>query len=191
MLKYTILGLAFVLYGCVSAGSGGSAYTETGAICDNTGLESQLVSFHDRSRSMRGALGVGLPSGGGAIGGQTANADVQRAYRIRDRLNDLDAEIDAQYRNVTSSCKAYSRCMEMNGYREGRCRSSLRRWDDAEESFSELAITLKELEQSIIYIQNAKHSGRCRGRHCVNDREKCNRRCSSQIGVFSNCCEGN
>lgn len=190
MLKYSILGLALMLFGCVTAG-GGSPYTETGAICDNTGLESQLKKFHDKSNSLRGALGVGLPSGGGAIGGESSNTNISRQYRVRDKLKDLDAEIDAQYRNVTSSCKAYSRCMEMNRYKEGRCRSGLRRWDDAEDSFSELAITLKELEQSIIYIQNPNHHGRCKGSHCVNDREKCTRTCSSRIGVFSNCCERN
>lgn len=146
-----IIGLVG-LSGCVYH-SGGSAYTETGAVCDSAGLESQLVSITDQSTQLRGALGVGVSGGGGAIGGSRSENDVERVYQLRDRLNRFDAEVDASYRNMVSSCKAYSRCMEMRRYREGECRSSMAQWDRAQDNFTNLSRELKEIQAQVDTIQ--------------------------------------
>ena len=162
MLRFFTFSILLLgVYACTTSG-GGSAYTETGALCDTAGLESQLVSIRDQSKTTRGALGVGLPKGGGALGGERSVNDVERVYRLRDRLNRFDAEVDVHYRNMTQSCKAYARCMEMRRYREGECRSALARWESSQREFSDLTRELAEIdaEVEIIYAVTRK-----RGRH--------------------------
>ena len=173
---FTFSILLLGVYAC--SHGGGSAYTETGAICDTAGLESQLVSIRDQSRSTRGALGVGLPEGGGAIGGERQVADVERVYRLRDRLDIFDAEVDVHYRNMTQSCKAYSRCMEMRRYREGECRSSLARWEGAEQTFASLTRELAEIQAEVDIIRTVSRGKRHKG-HRVNPCDKGGRNCSA------------
>jgi hypothetical protein len=62
-----------------------------------------------------------------------------------DKMTEFDASIDAEYRNVVASCRAYIQCMEMNSYDETSCQSAETRWRDAEKSFSDLSIGLKAL----------------------------------------------
>lgn len=140
------------VYAC-AGGTMGTAYTETGAICDVAGMESQLKSIRDRSTSGRLALGVGTPDGGGALGTEQASADVTRVYRVRDRLERLEAETDVHYRNMTQSCNIYARCMEVRGYDEGECRSSLSRWESAQATFASLTRELAEIEAEIDIVR--------------------------------------
>lgn len=181
-----LVGLIILANACaVTGGTGGSAYTETGAICDNPGLDSRLVYLKDQSDSVRGVLGVGLPSGGGAIGGQKSNADVTREWNVlENRLNRFDAEIEGQHRNVVASCKNHARCMEMRNYKEGQCIASMNRWDDAEEAFSDLSLEIRRIEADVEktrIIAGRRHRGRG---YDVNRYKGRDRDCSSSTGPF-------
>lgn len=189
------VGLAIALWGCVS-NNGGSPYTETGAICDNAGLESQVQGFHDRSNALAGALGVGVSQGGGAIGLARDKEDISRIYRVRDLIYRYDAEIEALARNIVASCKNHTRCMERNGYREGRCLNAYNRWTNAEAQLADLAEEFREIEaetQRLIAAieQQPVVVGRGRGRGApfrVNPYESCT--CDESVGgVFANCCD--
>ena len=69
MQKLIIFALAFLgLTACAASTNTASPYTETAAICDNAGLESQLVSLRDMSTASRMALGGGGYNDGGAFG---------------------------------------------------------------------------------------------------------------------------
>ena len=61
----------------------------------------------------------------------------------------LEAEVDAQFRTMTSSCKAYSRCMEMRGYNESECSASMDRWRDAEASFATLSREIRMIDAEV------------------------------------------
>lgn len=190
MVKY-ILSAGLLLLACACASNtGGSAYTETGAICDNAGLESQLVSLRDQSQSTSAALGLGNGDGGGAGGFQRNSTDVTRAYQLRDKLRRFDAQVDVQYRSMTASCKAYARCMEMRRYREGDCRSSMDRWQSAEREFSTLTRELREIDAEVQKFLIVSRRSGCRGNGCaprLNTQESCD--CSNSVGgVFANCC---
>ena len=179
MLRILICGLLLVgVSACAYGGTSGSAYTETGAVCDSAGLDSQLVSLRDQSETTRGALGIGLPGGGGAIGGSNTNTDVERVYQLRDRLNRFDAELDIAHRNMVASCKAYSRCMEARGYREGQCRSSLAQWDRAQSDFASLTRELREIDAQVAIVREVSR-GKGRGKYRVNRCDKGDRNCSA------------
>ncbi len=179
---------------CVSSTS--SPYTEASAICDNAGLESQLTLLRDKSRSSRMALAQagGNRTGGNAgfAGFESSRADVERAYVLRNRLNQFEAEVDAQFRNVTSTCKAYSRCMEMNGYKTSKCGPLLSRWEDAEDEFSDLTTEIRridaEVEKMGILAEALSKKGRKgKKRYDVNRHDPCT--CEDSVGgVFANCC---
>jgi|GEM_PF-1894929 len=183
---------SLAIYGCVSGG-GGSPYTGTGAVCDVSGLSSQVTRLQDQSESTRLAIAAGLPKGGGAAGFEDQQANVLREYDVlRDRLNRFDAEIDAQYRNVTRSCNNYTRCMENNGYREGRCRSGMDRWNAAELSFSNLSRELREIDAEVaklaIVARNCCKGGHKKKHYPRVRHYECD--CSDSVGgVFANCCD--
>jgi len=106
-------------------------------------------------------------------------ADVQRVEAYADnmeKMRQFDAEIDAQYRAVTSSCKAYILCMENNYYDEGACRSSEARWRDSEERFSALAVRLRELSRPPATASRKKAA------------EKKSKSCDVVGGVFTDDC---
>ncbi len=186
MRSIVLVVIAMGLYACsvTSPTGSGSPYAETGAICDNPGLESQLVSIRDRSRATSGALGVIAGGGGGAAGASNAQNDVERVYQLRDRLNRFDAEVDVQYRSITSSCKAYARCMEMRGYNEGSCRQSRMRWDAAEQRFASLSVVLREIDAEVEKIRLQTRGGR--GRRGPQLPNRC---AQQQGGVFTNCAD--
>lgn len=194
MIRLLIMLVGLVgIYGCISNG-GGSPYTGTGAVCDVSGLSGQVTRLQDQSNSTRLALAAGLPKGGGALGWEDEQADVLREYQIlQGRLNRFDAEIDGQYRNVTRSCNNYTRCMEANGYREGRCRSGMDRWNNAELTFSNLSRELREIDAEVakitIVAQNCcgRKGGKRHRKHRVRKHE-CDCR-DSVGGVFANCCD--
>jgi len=182
MKSIFLVGLTILANACAVTGNGGSAYTESGAICDNPGLDSRLVYLKDQSDSVRGALGVGMPAGGGAIGGQQSNTDVTREWNVlENRLNRFDAEVEGQHRNVVASCKAHARCMEMRNYREGQCIASMNRWDDAEDAFSDLSLELRRIEADVEKTRII--AGRRRG-YGVNRYNRRDRDCSSSTGPF-------
>ncbi|MEM6537962.1 MAG: hypothetical protein AAF668_09570 [Pseudomonadota bacterium] len=192
---FIMITLSLGLYACVSAGGGGSAYTETGAICDNAGLESQMVAVRDRSTRARGALAVGTPSGGGAIGAAKNRNNVERIFQLRDRLNTFDAEVDVQYRDMTATCKAYARCMEMRRYREGECRSSSATWENSRRSFSNLTVELRRIEADVARLAlvvgaAAAEDDDLEEEDTTYDVNRNNCNCSVG-GVFSNCCPKN
>ena len=58
-------------------------------------------------------------------------------------MNRFDAEIDAQYRAVTASCRAYIQCMEMNNYDERACGGARSEWSASQERFLQLAVDLR------------------------------------------------
>ena len=200
-ILFPILSFAIFASGCVAVDSK-SPYTETSAICDNASLDSYLVSIRDQSRRVRGALAVGTPKGGGAIGVGKTQYDVERQYELRDKLNYFDAEVDAQYQNVTASCKAFTRCMEKNGYNEGSCQQTMRRWDDSEREFRDLSVKLREIEADVtkFALKTQRHK-KCRGKKCHPDPcgyDGCrpdhpprDRGCCDTInGIFTDCCDG-
>ncbi|MEM9170562.1 MAG: hypothetical protein AAGC56_13030 [Pseudomonadota bacterium] len=145
MGKFILAVLALGLVGCVSVKSG-SPYTETGAICDNSGLDSRLVEFRDESRNIKGAIAVGTPSGGGAFGMGRRRTDVGRVYDLTDKLNRFEAEIESKHQAAKASCKIFARCMEKNGYREERCERTLAKWTSADQEFSKLAVELRDIQ---------------------------------------------
>ena len=187
-----IISASLAIYGCLSSG-GGSPYTGTGAVCDVAGLSSQVKRLQDQSESTRLAIAAGLPKGGGAAGFEDQQANVLREYEVlKRRLNRFDAEIDAQYRNVTRSCNNYTRCMEVNRYNEGKCRSGLDRWDQAEEEFTDMARELREIDAEVAKIRIVARN--CCGGTIVYPPEPTPNRyecdCSDSVGgVFANCCD--
>ncbi len=104
------------------------------------------------------------------------------------RVNRFDGEIDAAYRNVTSSCRAYSRCMQNNFYSEGECRSTLSSWERSRDDFADLARELREIEAEVkrdLINRTGRYSRR--GAY-LNKKERCD--CSQSVGgVFANCCD--
>ncbi|MGF1543781.1 MAG: hypothetical protein ACFB00_04660 [Parvularculaceae bacterium] len=200
---------ALVLASCVST-SNKSAYTEPTAICDIAGLESKVDSFRDQSRSIRGALAVGTPHGGGAIGAGRAIVDVDRQYSVNNQLNNFDAEVEGQFRTVTSACKAHAKCMEKNRYNERRCGMSFARWTEAEDEFASLAAELRRIDVEITRITvgaaasnsttvvvNANATAKCES-GCCDDHcpepthpEPEGPCCDAVNGIFTDCCVAN
>ncbi len=182
---------ALAIYGCIGGG-GPSPYTGTGAVCDVRGLSSQVTKLQDQSESTRLALAAGLPKGGGAAGFEDQQANVLREYEVlKKRLNRFDAEIDAQHQNVVRSCNNYTRCMEYNRYNEGKCRSGLARWDEAEDEFTGLARELREIDAEVAKFRIIARNC-CKGGPVVHyptvNRYECD--CSESVGgVFANCCD--
>ena len=102
----------------------------------------------------------------------------------------LEAEVDAQFRTMTSSCKAYSRCMEMRGYNESECSASMDRWRDAEASFATLSREIRMIDaevEKLKIIAEAASKKRHRGkRYRTNPYAPCT--CEDSVGgVFANC----
>lgn len=168
MFKIVIAGLiATIVTACTSKHIDSpfidSPFVETTAVCDNSGIETQYFSFKDRSQKSRDRLGIG-----GSGRGQTTDVE-QETRNLARQLNSYDAEIDAQFRTVTSACKSYSRCMEINRYKEAKCRSSLARWDSSEREFADLSRDLREIEAEIENLRTVT-----RGRRDVRRRvNKC------------------
>ena len=105
-----------------------AADVEAGArICDVDSLATQKNAYVEQVGQLR------------------AESGNERSATDLDKMKAFEAEIDAQYRTVTASCRAFVQCMEMHGYDEGACRMSQRRWEDSEQDFSALAIRLREL----------------------------------------------
>ncbi len=69
-------------------------------------------------------------------GGSTPDGEVNL-------MNRFDAQIDAQYRAVTSSCRAYIQCMEMNNYDERACADARNEWSASQDRFLALSAELK------------------------------------------------
>lgn len=191
LLLATLLGVTACA--AVYDGPASSPYTETGAICDNAGLESQLVALKDQSRRTRGALAVGTPSGGGVVGAGRGTRDLQRVYQLRDKLNRFDAEVDAQFRTMTSACKAYSRCMEMREYEVNDCGPLLTRWTTAESTFAAMSTTLRQIDAEIAKVEIASRRpvqvpNPQQQQQRVNPNDP-NCRCTGNVGgIFSTCC---
>lgn len=61
------------------------------------------------------------------------------------KLRSFEAEVDAQFRAVTSSCKAYMACMAANSYQEALCNNSRLRWETSEAKFKDLAVDLRKI----------------------------------------------
>lgn len=191
-----LLGILLVA-ACVST-KDTNPYTETSAVCDQAGLDSQLEDFRDGSNSLKGALGVGTENWGVVGSYEQNNIDVDRQYVLQNKMRMFDAEVDAQFRNVTSSCKAFSRCMEMNRYDEGKCRSTMNRWNDAEREFRGLAVDLRELSVEVERIRSKpdvviKKDDRCKddccGKNCRPPEPPRSEACCDTIGnIFTDCC---
>lgn len=59
-------------------------------------------------------------------------------------MNPFEAQIDAQYRAVTTSCRAYIQCMEMNNYAERACGDTRQAWSESQDRFLELSALLRK-----------------------------------------------
>ena len=159
---------------CISLNSGGSAFTETAAVCDTSGLETQYTSLKDYSKGWKGALLVGTPSGGGALGIERDRNNVERQTEsLALRINRYDAEIDAQYRTVTNACKSYARCMQQNHHKEAKCRSNLARWETSEREFTNLSRDLREIDAEVENLRTVAKAGSKKGGHGRYQVNKC------------------
>ncbi len=129
------------LSGCITY-EDTSPYTETAAVCENPNLDSPATRITDRSRGWDGAVAVGIPKGGGALGISRRRTDVERTYS--NPPGDIaDPAIDAKHQDVVASCKAYIRCMQRTGQSQQACSGALAKWKRTEWEFSKLA---RELE---------------------------------------------
>ncbi len=196
------------------ASASGTAQPEVSDICDVESLESQRDYYRSSTASLReratgdasaasegegdsaaasggaAASASGADSSESAVAGTTSRTTRNATNtRIISRINRFDAEIDGKYRAVTSSCRAFSRCMQNNFYDEGQCRSTLARWERADQDYSDLARELREIEAEVErtrLITSRRHKGH-KAYH-LNQRDRCD--CSSSIGgVFANCCD--
>ena len=117
------------------------------------------------------AAATGNTSTDSQVGGSTTfNGNSMAEGRLISRINRFDAEIDAKYRSVIASCRAFSRCMQNNFYDEGQCRSTLTRWENADRDLSDLARELREIDAEVENIRNVARRG---GRgYRVNPRDR-------------------
>lgn len=69
-------------------------------------------------------------------GRQTATVEMIRAF---------ETDLDAAYRFATSSCQAYSVCMDQQGYDEYACQGSAQRWSEAQARFESMSGRLGEI----------------------------------------------
>lgn len=174
MLRLLILSMALLaLTACVKErvdvviqpGDG-----ETRTICDVDSLDTRVAVIRKQSGAARETLSGGR--------GDDEFVDVERTYQLRDRLNRFDAEVDIQHRNLTASCRAYARCMEMQGHVEQNCSASLGQWQNAQSGFENLTLELKKIEAQIAM----SHGGRGGRRYDVNRCDAGGRNCD--IGRF-------
>lgn len=189
----------------VGAFANGTANPEVYNICDVRSLESdrdrytveterlRMSATGDARASSQGTYGSsGAQSGdasAAATGNQASSAAADgttetgiertRRDRVVSRINSFDAEIDAKYRSVIASCRAFSRCMQNNYYDEGQCRSTLTRWENADRNLSDLARDLREIEAQVQNLRTVSRAGK-RGRgYRVNRCDKGGRNCSA------------
>lgn len=148
LIAIAIAGAAAGLASCAKQTS--SPFTETAAVCDNGGIESTRSAYREQTQEWRSLLR------------RRANVDANmesERNNLFERLDVYDAEIDAQYRTVTSACKSYTRCMEMNKYKEGRCTSNMTRWQNSEREFTDLSRELKEIEARVTIVLASRPFG--------------------------------
>lgn len=151
------------------------ATPEVDDICDIDAIDMKKDAYQQGLEDGRAQL---------AAAAQYANAARSRPIVVS-RMNQFDAEIDAQYRAVTSSCKAFSRCMQQNYWNEGKCQSTLSRWERADRDFQDLARELREIDAEVAKIAIVSPKGRRGGRDRLNRYDDCE---CSVGGVFSDCC---
>lgn len=157
--------------GIIAGRKAESAAPEVNDICDVDSLEAQRNILRTRTDNLSNSY---KQEGG-----------VQSQDRTNRLLNDFDAEIDAAYRNVTSSCRAYSRCMQNNYYNEGSCRSTLSSWERSRDEFADLSRELREIEAEVERDQINRPVRRGHRRGVRLNRCECN----SNIGPLANCCD--
>jgi hypothetical protein len=92
-------------------------------------------------------------------------------------IDNLQTEIDGQYRTVVAACRAFIQCMEMNSYDEGACRVSQMRWSESERNYNQLAIRLREIAASAHEKREHHSSG-----------SDCDPNCKPTSGGYSSCC---
>jgi len=113
--------------GSVSSQNANPDVEASSRICDVDSLATTRSSYIQQAQQLRSVSGSA-----------SSSTDL-------DKMQAFEAEIDAQYRSVTASCRAFIECMEAHGYDEGACRMSQRRWEDSEQAFTDLAIRLREI----------------------------------------------
>lgn len=157
---------------------------EVAAICD----ESSVVVEYQDSNAQVNDLRLRL----NGIGKLRDKGRGEDGTRLVARLNRLDAEISSHYRSVTSSCRAFARCMQQNFFNEGKCHGTLSRWERSEREFSDLTRELREIDAEVekirILMQGSYSDDYVEPYPTVNRDKKCD--CSSSVGgVFANCCQ--
>ena len=73
-------------------------------------------------------------------GPQTERLELVRAF---------ETDLDAAYRFATSSCQAYSVCMDQQRYDERACRQSGQRWSEAQDRFEAMSARLADIRLEI------------------------------------------
>ncbi|MEO1041984.1 MAG: hypothetical protein AAFX52_06815 [Pseudomonadota bacterium] len=146
-MQYVIGAAAlFVIAGCVSVNQDPMGLEAADRVCETPGLEAQLTQMSDTSSRIAAAIAYGNENFGIATSGARTNMNVYKTYELRTLMNKYDAEVDAGYRSVVSSCKAHQRCMHANNQREHKCYASLNRWNASESRFQQLAVELRQFE---------------------------------------------
>lgn len=91
-------------------------------------------------------------------GPQTATLEMIRAF---------ETDLDAAYRFATSSCQAYSVCMDQQRYDEYACQGSAQRWSEAQARFEAMSGRLGEIRLEI-----AENCADCRGYRSYQDHRR-------------------
>ena len=152
-------------------------------ICDVDSLATMKASYLEQSTQ------ITLPNR--STDEQRTSTTIDRYERattdsaVLEKMKKFRAEVDAQYRAVVSSCRAYIECMEHNSYNEASCKSLQRRWEIAEARFAGLAVRLREISAST--APRASSSGS----RPPKPSNACNNQCSQVGTVFTDCCVDN
>lgn len=112
-------------------------------VCDVDSLALERQRLVSESRQYQGSFG---PRDGGPPPGYAPPPGDPRDDEVA-KMRDFDAEIDAQYRAVTSSCRAYIQCLENSSYDERNCHDARDQWSESQDRFVQLSVRLREIEE--------------------------------------------
>jgi len=77
------------------------------------------------------------------------NAPFGDGSEITRLIRAYELDLDAAYRFASTSCQAYTMCMQMNANTESNCNMSLDNWQNAQERFVDTSNNLGEIRESI------------------------------------------
>lgn len=166
-----LTAMALVLPGCTSTYRA-QAVSISERLCN---VDSLRTERDQNIREARGLADMGLSlidlNDVGAVGVDAFGERSERQGEIRVEnapfgpgseitrlVRAFEIDLDASYQFASSSCQAYSMCMQMNASIEGRCENSRQAWQDAQVRFSETSSTLGEIRSaiSVIHVENQR-----------------------------------